>query len=296
MTLAVVTIVHGRHEHLALQHAGLSRSTCPPDMHIVVAMDDLHVDEHLEPAPFPRTTVHVPRTDGRLPLARARNIGAQQAIADGATILVFLDVDCIPSPDLLAAYEAAATHPATSRDLLCGPVTYLPPSPPDGYDLTTLDSLGEPHAARPLPPPGTVQRSKDDYDLFWSLSFALTSETWFDIGGFDEAYLGYGGEDTDFARRAQAAGTVLAWVRDAQAFHQHHPVSSPPVEHVVDIVRNATLFHQRWGTWCMEGWLDVFEKRGLARRTGDGGYEVVESSVVSDSADPPEVRSPPAGP
>jgi GT2 family glycosyltransferase len=135
--------------------------------------------------------------------------------------------------------------------------------------------LAQPHTARPLPPPGTVIRSRDDYELFWSLSFALTSQTWFDIGGFDEAYLGYGGEDTDFARRAQAAGTVLAWVGDAQAFHQYHPVSSPPVEHVADIVRNAALFHERWGAWCMEGWLDEFERRGLVRRRSDGGYEVV---------------------
>ncbi|MET0930806.1 MAG: galactosyltransferase-related protein [Aeromicrobium sp.] len=274
MTLAVVTIVHGRHDHLALQQAGLLRSTRLPDCHVVVAMDDSTITSPSGRAPYPTHVVHVPRQDGHLPLARARNVGAQTAIARGATLLVFLDVDCIPSDDLLAAYERAATHPATSRDLLCGPVTYLPPPPAGGYPLDELWSLGEPHPARPLPAPGTVERSSTSYDLFWSLSFALTNETWFDIGGFDEAYVGYGGEDTDFARRAEATGTVLAWVRDATAFHQHHLVSTPPVEHLEDIVRNATLFHERWGTWPMTGWLDAFEQRGLLNRGADGRCEV----------------------
>jgi GT2 family glycosyltransferase len=275
MTLAVITICHGRHDHLAMQEAGLLRSVRVPDVHLVVAMDDRAIDDLPGRAPFPRRVIHVPRDGEHLPLARARNLGAQTAIAGGATVLVFLDVDCIPSPGMLTAYEDAAMHPATSRDLLCGPVTYLPPPPADGYPLGDLSSLGEPHAARPLPPPGTVQRSKGGYELFWSLSFAVASDTWFDIGGFDEAYVGYGGEDTDFARRAESVGTVLAWVRDAEAFHQHHPVSSPPLEHVEDIVRNARLFHERWGEWPMEGWLGAFVERGLVRRAADGSYDVV---------------------
>ena len=276
MTLAVVTIVHGRHEHLAMQQAGLLASVRAPDLHVVVAMDDPEVEGCLGPVPYVRRVVHVPRQDDLLPLARARNIGAQTALAAGATILVFLDVDCIPAPGLLSAYEAAAMHPATSRDLLCGPVTYLPPPPADGYDLATIASLGEPHAARPLPPAGTVERTRDGYELFWSLSFALSGETWFDIGGFDEVYLGYGGEDTDYARRAHAAGTVLAWVRDAAAFHQFHPVSAPPVEHVDDIVRNAEIFHDRWGDWPMTGWLSAFEEQGLVRRADDGTYRRID--------------------
>ncbi|MET0931866.1 MAG: hypothetical protein ABWX74_20295, partial [Aeromicrobium sp.] len=59
--------------------------------------------------------------------------------------------------------------------------------------------------------------------------------------------------------------------------HQHHPVSSPPLEHVEDIVRNATVFHDRWGAWPMGGWLDAFEERGLVRRREDGTYEVVRN-------------------
>jgi hypothetical protein len=54
------------------------------------------------------------------------------------------------------------------------------------------------------------------------------------------------------------------WVGGARAYHQWHPVSDPPVEHVEDIVRNANLFHERWGWFPMEGWLTAFAERGLA--------------------------------
>jgi N-acetylglucosaminyl-diphospho-decaprenol L-rhamnosyltransferase len=68
-------------------------------------------------------------------------------------------------------------------------------------------------------------------------------------------------------------------VRDAAAFHQHHAVSSPPVEHVDDILRNAALFHDRWGDWPMTGWLAAFEELGLVGRAPDGSYTRIDDSA-----------------
>ncbi|MBD8607309.1 galactosyltransferase-related protein [Aeromicrobium fastidiosum] len=277
MNVVAVTIVHGRSRHLARQHEGLLRSTRPPDLHVVVAMDDPSVAA-VDEGPFERVVVPVEGRAEGLPLAHARNVGARAAVDAGADVLVFLDVDCIPAPELVAAYASAAGHPTTCDDLLCGPVAYLPPLPDgqDDYDLDTLDRLAEPHAARPAPAPGAIERDARGHDLFWSLSFALRARAWDAIGGFDERYVGYGGEDTDFARRAAAAGRGVAWVGAARAFHQHHPVSSPPVEHVSDIVRNAGIFHDTWGRWPMGGWLDAFERSGLVGRLDDGTYVVTE--------------------
>jgi N-acetylglucosaminyl-diphospho-decaprenol L-rhamnosyltransferase len=278
VNVVVVTIVHGRATHLARQHEGLLRSRRVPDGHVVVAMDDPDVPELRGPG-LDRTVVHVPGAGGALPLAHARNVGARTALEAGADVLVFLDVDCIPSPELVGAYAGAATHPTVRDDLLCGPVAYLPPlpTPSDEYDLDRLDELAEPHPARPAPPPGLITRDPDGHDLFWSLSFAVGRAVWDAGGGFDERYVGYGGEDTDFAHRAARAGAGLAWVGAARAFHQHHPVSSPPVEHVDDIVRNAGIFHDTWGRWPMGGWLDAFEERGLVGRRDDGSYVVREA-------------------
>ncbi|WP_040740323.1 glycosyltransferase family 2 protein, partial [Nocardia tenerifensis] len=179
-----------------------------------------------------------------LPLAEARNLGARVAMARGARLLVFLDVDCIPDPRLIDRYHAAAQTDSSVLALFCGPVTYLPPPPEGGYDLATLHRARDPHPARPDPAGETVLDG-EDFDLFWSLSFAVTAETWRATGGFCTRYRGYGGEDTDFAYKAAAIGARLRWVGGADAYHQHHPVSDPPVEHLTDILTNATLFQRR---------------------------------------------------
>jgi hypothetical protein len=148
---------------------------------------------------------------------------------------------------MVERYRTAAARPEHHGALLCGPVTYLPPPSPGGYPVV-LDALIDPHPERPSPPDQQIVDSTD-YELFWSLSFALSAATWRRIGGFCDQYRGYGGEDTDFAQTASAAGVPMRWVGGAHAFHQFHPVSDPPVEHLEDIVRNAEIFHRRWG-WC----------------------------------------------
>ncbi|WP_225446994.1 glycosyltransferase family 2 protein [Streptacidiphilus sp. PB12-B1b] len=248
MNLAVITIAHGRHDHLALQQRGLAAGDRQPDQYLTVAMGD----PHLRTATAHRTpqaqTLHVPVRDGHLPLAAARNAGARQALDRRAELLVFLDVDCVPGPATLARYAEVAEDGA----LWCGAVHYLPPPPAQGYALSSLPALAGPHPARPVPPDDAVQPGGDP-DLFWSLSFAVTADTWRAIGGFHEGYVGYGAEDTDFARLARSAGADLRWVGGAPVYHQYHPVSRPPVEHLDDILRNGEAFQRRWGAGPCRG-------------------------------------------
>ncbi|MEW5809515.1 MAG: galactosyltransferase-related protein [Actinomycetota bacterium] len=270
---AVITVVHGRHPHFAAQQAGLASCRPGPHDRCVVALADPAV------APLAGPGVHVVECSAdpaALPLARARNTGAQAALDRGAELLIFLDVDCIPGPDLIGRYVEA--HQRADRDaLLCGPVTYLPPAR-DGYPLDRLVALTDPHPARPAPPAGVLQ-AEANYDLFWSLSFAVSAATWRRLDGFCEAYVGYGGEDTDYAACAAAQGIPLLWVGGAHAYHQHHPISDPPVEHLAAIVANARVFRRRWGRWPMTGWLDAFERDGLIARRGDD-IEIVERMVA----------------
>lgn len=261
----VVTVAHGRHDHLERQRASLAVSTTGFD-HVVVAMDDPVL------ARAPWCSASLPSTPLGLPLAAARNRGAEVALEGGATTLVFLDVDCLAAPALLEGYAAAvADEPDT---IWSGPVTYLEAPPPGGYDLSALAGLDSPHPARPAPAPGERLRGADP-DLFWSLSFACSAGAWARTGGFCEDYVGYGGEDTDFARVAVTAGLDLGWDGTARAYHQWHPVSRPPVEHVVDIVRNAEVFRRRWDSTPMLGWLEAFEERGLVRRDADGRWHAL---------------------
>ncbi len=265
---AVVTIVHGRRNHLQRQQRFLS--TVHPDLSVVVAMNDADTASWRPDADaggsYPTTVLALDRPDGGLPLAAARNAGAAAALAWGAEVLVFLDVDCLPGPGLVAAYRNAVT--AQPRTVWSGPVTYLPEGirPEGPADLARFD---DPHPGRPAPAHGLVA-PESDWSLFWSLSFALHAEAWSACGGFDEGYTGYGGEDTDFGQRARRAGLDVAWVGSARAWHQHHPVSSPPVEHAEDIVRNGLRFADTWGWWPMRGWLEELADLGVVRRLGEG--------------------------
>lgn len=260
-TAAVITTVAGRHRHLIMQRAGLLAGQRVPDVHVIVAMDDLGVAEAARRAALNTVVEHVPVRQGRLPLARARNLGASSAIAHGADVLIFLDVDCIPGPRLVTRY--LHTAPLVDRPLLCGPVGYLPAPPPEGYRLAELARQAVPHHLRPVPPEqGLV--AEEDVNLFWGLSFATSTECWVNLGGFCELYEGYGAEDTDFAHRAARSGVSLTWVGGAWAYHQHHSSQEPPTQHLHDILRNAAIFRRRWGWWPMQGWLAQFLALGLA--------------------------------
>ncbi len=262
--VGIVTIAHGRGDHLRAQHRSLARGQQRPDRYVVVAMDDADLAATTDGG-LRREVVHVGRSVDGLPLAMARNRGVAELV-DDVEVLVLLDVDCLAGGALVSGYAGVVVEEPDT--LWSGPVTYLPPSDGD-YDLARLSAMDNPHRARPAPRPGAVERD-GTHELFWSLSFALTPALWQRIGGFDEAYVGYGAEDTDFGRRAEAAGIELAWVGDARAYHQHHPVSSPPVEHLDDILRNGRLFRRRWGQWPMRGWLEAMEQQGLVHATGDG--------------------------
>ena len=102
----------------------------------------------------------------------------------------------------------------------------------------------------------------------------MTPATWNRIGGFHPGYEGYGAEDTDLGWTARARSVEMRWIGGADAYHQWHPVSSPPWQHLDDILRNGAAFHERWGEWPMGGWLEAFAAAGAIERRGDGWVRV----------------------
>lgn len=262
LPLAVVTVAsEARTEHLRRQQELLDR----------LGGDVVRVVGWLEgtpPTDLSARVVGVPPGEHGLRVARGRNEAARVALEAGAEVLVFLDADCLPGPGLLGRYaDAAVAHQGA---LLCGPVTYLPEgvTPHDVEDLAALTS---PHPARPHPDDhATSWATPPEYDLFWSLSFAITAGTWRRTGGFAEVYEGYGAEDTDFAWAARERAVPMLWVGGAHAYHQWHPTSSPPWQHLDDVLRNGAVFAARWGRWPMAGWLAQFAEAGAIEPDGAG--------------------------
>src|ERR1700729_3019669 len=146
MTSAVITIVHDRHDHLRAQRRGLADSQVRPGWQIVLSIDDAAVTEVVQDGTgLPTIVLPMPTHAAGLPLAAARNAGARRAMAEGAETLVFLDVDCIPAPAMMAYYLAAAR--AVPDSLLSGPVTYLPPVPVAELAASALMRRRSPHPA-----------------------------------------------------------------------------------------------------------------------------------------------------
>jgi hypothetical protein len=232
--------------------------------------DVLRVEAWLDEEP-PRTvagvaTVHVPPGVHGLRVGEGRNAAAAAALERDADVLVFLDADCLAGEGLLAGYEAAVA--ASPHALLCGPVTYLDEGVVPAR-ASELEALTRPHPARPDPAAGElIVAGGSEYDLFWSLSFAVSASVWTALGGFSPDYQGYGAEDTDFAWRARSMGVPLAWVGGAHAYHQWHPTSNPPWQHLDDILRNGATFARRWGEWPMGGWLEKFAAEGAIEWDG----------------------------
>lgn len=270
--LAVVTVVKGRHQHLQRQRRGLVEGLAAPLVHVVVSMgDDTLSDVLSQEAALPTALVRLPPSE-QLPLAAARNAGVAHAAELGADAVALLDVDCIPEPALVPDYRRLLRMIAGPRPgVVAGRVRYLPEGMGEAdYSPGRLEVLGRDHPARVLPDEPVVA---GDPRLLWSLNLGISVSDWQAIGGFDEDYVGYGGEDTDFGQRLAAAGGTMWWSADAGVFHQWHPVSRPPLEHVTDIVTNANRFHTRWGWYPMEGWLEEFRSRGLVE-LGDAGWSV----------------------
>jgi glycosyltransferase involved in cell wall biosynthesis len=155
--------------------------------------------------------------------ARSRNLGAQAASGQQ---LVFIDSDLLLNPQALAAYaEYLAAAP--------GWLLY-------GYAGTELELVAESALqsgvqvnwrdkrfgwnAQGLYP--LAQLFHSPYENAYSLNFALARSTYQAIGGFDEGFSGWGGEDLDFAERAVSQGLELHFLLDAWGEHQQHERSS----------------------------------------------------------------------
>ncbi|KQP91338.1 glycosyl transferase [Methylobacterium sp. Leaf113] len=273
-TVSVVTLAKGRPAHLHNQLLGLERQTRKPVEIIVAVMQDAPYD--LPEFGFPVRQILVPGPE--LPLAAARNQGVAAA---GGDAVVFLDVDCIPAPDLVADYARGLGE---LDGLLMGEVLHLPERATTGdWTYETLAGVAERHSDRRGPPASGLEICPD-YRCFWSLNFAIRRATFLATGGFDERYTGYGGEDTDFGKILDQRGTPIAWMKGGLAYHQYHPHHMPPVHHLDSVVRNAELFEAKWGYRTMGHWLYAFKVMGLIDDTPDRPIRILRRPEAGDLA------------
>ncbi|SFC21329.1 glycosyltransferase family 2 protein [Tropicimonas isoalkanivorans] len=262
-SVSALTIAAGRAEHLRNVIRGFRTQTQAPVELIVAVMQGAPYDD-LPETDFPVRQILVPPVEGELPLSAARNRAAEAAMGD---VLAFVDVDCIPNPSLIADYATAAEP---GRGLIMGEVLYLREGATSGgLDFDLFDKIGVRHSDRAGPPQEGLRRC-EDYRCFWSLNFAMNRADWDRSGGFDEGYVGYGGEDTDFGRVLDDRNIPIWWMKGARVYHQYHAHCMPPIHQVASVIRNAEYFASRWGHRTMEHWLHGFRMLGLIENTRTG--------------------------
>ncbi|KQT61016.1 glycosyl transferase [Methylobacterium sp. Leaf456] len=273
-TVSVVTLAKGRPAHLRNVLRGLERQTQKPADFVVAVMQDAPYD--LPEVGFPVRQIHVQSTE--LPLAAARNRGVA---ASSGEAIAFLDVDCIPTPGFVAEYAQGLS---ALDGLLMGEVLHLPEHATlNDWDYDDLARVAEKHSDRRGPPASGIEICTD-YRCFWSLNFAMSRATFEETGGFDERYVGYGGEDTDFGKILDQRDIPIAWMKGALAYHQYHPHHMPPIQHLDSVVRNAELFEAKWGYRTMGHWLYAFKVMGLIDDTPDRPIRILRRPDAADLA------------
>lgn len=137
--------------------------------------------------------------------AAARNLGARTAT--GAWVL-FLDSDCLPTPDLIAGYQRA----------LNGAIAYAGVVRAAGSDA--LSRYYEMQGIF-LPPPVWDQGRESPAYLI-TANALVWWEALAQVGGFDERFPDAGGEDIDLGLRLWRIGP-LAYAPQAQIVHATKP-------------------------------------------------------------------------
>lgn len=155
-------------------------------------------------------------------VSRSRNRGVKKASGD---YVVLVDGDILLNPEALQAFQsyAQATEPTLTAAYmgndLChwGPSLWLPERQVNYLDLRVqvfpkILKLRPAYSSTPM-------------NYAWSAIMGLSRELYESVGGFDERFWGWGGEDPQFSLDVALKGAQMSFSFEAWGEHQIHPRS-----------------------------------------------------------------------
>jgi glycosyltransferase involved in cell wall biosynthesis len=222
-------------------------------------------------------------------VAAARNAGARLA---SSPVLAFVDSGTLTGPDFVRGHLAA--HAAGHRAVVGYCYGYRP--------LDDMSWLTE--ALAELEPAQVVQRYGEDpsfadfrqsefartgddlgrlaapWFLFWTVNCSVPADIFWEVGGFDENYRSWGGEDTELGYRLFRRGVPFAVTRGAWTIelpHERHLNNN-----FQSVGRNGRYFLKKHGEPTAEIAFGAFKDKAPGRIESDCA---ALASLTRDAAD-----------
>jgi validoxylamine A glucosyltransferase len=234
--VSVIIATYNSCDLLAETLRQLVRQTIPTEEFELIVGDDGSTDRTAQVVQSFADVLHVKyffQEDRGFRAAAARNGAAR--LATGA-LLVFLDTGSMVGPDFLAAHLAAHAGGESRRAVIGVSYGYNPEVPMRGVD----ELLAQ------MPPEAVVERYHRvpefqdirhpyfvgcgmdlrnlsvPWKLFWTGNCSVRTDDFRRVGGFEERFQGWGGEDMELGFRLQRAGLTFELASKAWAVVAPH--------------------------------------------------------------------------
>jgi cellulose synthase/poly-beta-1,6-N-acetylglucosamine synthase-like glycosyltransferase len=169
-------------------------------------------------------------------LAAARNSGLKRAKGE---LTIISDCDTVPSPDVAAIFEQGyapnRVQIGIRKRIAKQRVAELKHNTSFFKDLESLAYQTDERLLGPRAHPRHFLNMDDvswGWDLCWGCLFAAPTKHFKALGGFDQRFESWGGEDEDMAERlVRGAGCVLTAKPNAVVYHlDHEPRCTAPYQ------------------------------------------------------------------
>jgi len=206
---SVIIPTYNRRPFLLQTLATVDRQSVSPERYEVIVGVDGSTDGTVEALARlqPRYALRWVWQENQGPAA-ASNAAARLARNE---VLVFLDSDQLASPELLAAH--LEVHLRYGDVFVQGLFPLAP-----GYDRRGASLMYQRALFQALAPLDSAHPTSPH---IWSANVSCRRETWARVGGFDETFREYGGEDNDFGLRIAALGIPFVFEPRALSYHLH---------------------------------------------------------------------------
>ncbi|MFC9220776.1 glycosyltransferase [Streptomyces hygroscopicus] len=252
--LSIVIPTYNRAALLDRTLSTLVRQTAAPETFEVVVSDDGSNDTTRDVVRSYEDRLrmrYVFQEDLGYRVASARNGGARLA---SAPLLAFLDTGVLAGPQYVEAVLAAHAAPAPAQVVFGYSYGYDPQNPRPELHTLVAD----------FPPEEVVRRvagaswfedmrlpefAAVDFDLsrmhmpwlfFWTLNVSMPTAVFWRVGGFDEDFTGWGGEDIELGYRLHQHGIPMTVSRECWGIEAPHERTQDA--NVSTLLRNCDLF------------------------------------------------------